>query len=190
MRLRYFRDLRYREDRSDRVLSTVCQTRWQEWEAEFLDEDVLVDVGSDLQEKYTDYKSSRQDWEQAYTNGLDLLGFKYERRTEPFKGASGVTHPVLAESVTQFQAQAYKELLPSEGPVRTQVLGLETPALLQQAERVKDFMNYMLMEEMEEYTPDFDQLLFYLPLSGSSFKKVYYDEIMQRAVSKFIPAVD
>jgi len=76
--------------------------------AEFLDEDVLVEVGSDLQEKYTDYKSSRQDWEQAYTNGLDLLGFKYERRTEPFKGASGVTHPVLAESVTQFQAQAYK----------------------------------------------------------------------------------
>ena len=97
---------------------------------------------------------------------------------------------MLAESVTQFQAQAYKELLPAEGPVRTEVVGLETPDILRQAERVKDFMNYMLMEKMEEYTPDFDQLLFYLPLSGSAFKKVYYDEILQRAVSKFIPADD
>jgi hypothetical protein len=158
--------------------------------AEFLDEDVLVDVGSDLQEKYTDYKSSRQDWEQAYTNGLDLLGFKYERRTEPFKGASGVTHPVLAESVTQFQAQAYKELLPADGPVRTQIVGLTDRNKEDQATRVKEFMNYQIMNVMKEYEPEFDQMLFYLPLSGSTFKKVYYDSLLGRAVSKFVPSED
>jgi hypothetical protein len=158
--------------------------------AEFLDEDVLVEVGSDLQEKYTDYKSSRQDWEQAYTNGLDLLGFKYERRTEPFKGASGVTHPVLAESVTQFQAQAYKELLPADGPVRTQIVGLTDRNKEDQATRVKEFMNYQIMNVMKEYEPEFDQMLFYLPLSGSTFKKVYYDSLLGRAVSKFVPSED
>jgi len=158
--------------------------------SEFLDDDVLVEVGSDLQEKYTDYKSSRQDWEQAYTNGLDLLGFKYERRTEPFKGASGVTHPVLAESVTQFQAQAYKELLPADGPVRTQIVGLTDRNKEDQAMRVKEFMNYQIMSVMKEYEPEFDQMLFYLPLSGSTFKKVYYDALLGRAVSKFIPSED
>ncbi len=158
--------------------------------ADDMDERTLGRLSSQLLSDYKKDRVSRADWEQTYVQGLDLLGFKYKDQTRPFQGSSGVTHPLLAESVTQFQAQAYKELLPSEGPVRTQVLGLETPAILQQAERVKDFMNYMLMEEMEEYTPDFDQLLFYLPLSGSSFKKVYYDEIMQRAVSKFIPADD
>jgi hypothetical protein len=158
--------------------------------AEFLDDDVLVEVGSDLQEKYTDYKSSRQDWEQAYTNGLDLLGFKYERRTEPFKGASGVTHPVLAESVTQFQAQAYKELLPADGPVRTQIVGLTDRNKEDQATRVKEFMNYQIMNVMKEYEPEFDQMLFYLPLSGSTFKKVYYDSLLGRAVSKFVPSED
>ena len=158
--------------------------------ADDMDERTLGRLSSQLLSDYKKDRVSRADWEQTYVQGLDLLGFKYKDQTRPFQGSSGVTHPLLAESVTQFQAQAYKELLPSEGPVRTQVLGLETPELLQQADRVKDFMNYMLMEEMEEYTPDFDQLLFYLPLSGSSFKKVYYDEIMQRAVSKFIPADD
>ena len=158
--------------------------------ADDMDERTLGRLSSQLLSDYKKDRVSRADWEQTYVQGLDLLGFKYKDQTRPFQGSSGVTHPLLAESVTQFQAQAYKELLPSEGPVRTQVLGVETPAILQQAERVKDFMNYMLMEEMEEYTPDFDQLLFYLPLSGSSFKKVYYDEIMQRAVSKFIPADD
>jgi hypothetical protein len=158
--------------------------------AEDMDERSLARLSSQLISDYKKDRVSRADWEQTYVQGLDLLGFKYRDQTRPFQGATGVTHPLLAESVTQFQAQAYKELLPSEGPVRTQVVGLETPEILQQAERVKDFMNYMLMEEMEEYTPDFDQLLFYLPLSGSSFKKVYYDEIMQRAVSKFVPADD
>ena len=99
---------------------------------------------------------SRKDWEKAYTDGLDLLGFKYENRTEPFQGASGATHPVLAEAVTQFQATAYKELLPSDGPVRTQILGVKTPQKDQQAHRVKDFMNYQIMDQMKEYEPEFD----------------------------------
>jgi len=158
--------------------------------AEFLPDDVLGRLGSDLNGKYMDYTSSRKDWEQAYIQGLDLLGFKYNNRTEPFQGASGATHPVLAEAVTQFQALAYKELLPADGPVRTQVMGLATPEKTQQATRVKDFMNYEIMEKMKEYEPEFDQMLFNLPLAGSAFKKVYYDDMEQRAVSKFVPADD
>jgi hypothetical protein len=158
--------------------------------AELLPDDILDPLGAELYDNYSEYKSSRQDWEKAYTDGLDLLGFKYERRTQPFRGASGVTHPVLAEAVTQFQALAYKELLPAEGPVRTQVIGLNTREKEDQANRVKDFMNYQVMDVMKEYEPEFDQMLFYLPLSGSTFKKVYYDSLMQRAVSKFIQAED
>ena len=158
--------------------------------ADFLPDDVLGRLGSDLNSKYMDYTSSRKEWEKAYTQGLDLLGFKYDNRTEPFQGASGATHPVLAEAVTQFQALAYKELLPADGPVRTQVIGLSTPEKTQQAQRVKDFMNYEIMEKMKEYEPEFDQMLFNLPLAGSSFKKVYYDDMEQRAVSKFVPADD
>jgi len=158
--------------------------------ADHLPDDVLGRLSSDLFQNYQDYKNSRKDWESSYKQGLDLLGFKYENRTEPFAGASGATHPVLAEAVTQFQALAYKELLPADGPVRTQILGMPTPEKTQQAGRVKDFMNYQLMDQMKEYEPEFDQMLFYLPLAGSSFKKVYYDEVMQRAVSKFVPADD
>ena len=158
--------------------------------AELLDESILAPLGGQLVENYKDYRSSRKDWEDTYRNGLDLLGFKYERRTEPFRGASGVTHPVLSEAVTQFQAQAYKELLPAEGPVRTQTLGVQTPQKQDQSTRVKDFMNYQIMDQMKEYEPEFDQMLFYLPLSGSTFKKVYYDDLLGRAVSKFIPADD
>ena len=158
--------------------------------AEYLDDGVLDPLGSNLYDKYTDYKESRGDWEQSYREGLGLLGFKYERRTEPFRGASGVNHPVLAEAVTQFQAQAYKELLPADGPVRTQILGKITPEKQDQSHRVKDFMNYQIMDQMKEYEPEFDQMLFYLPLSGSTFKKVYYDDLLGRAVSKFVPADD
>lgn len=158
--------------------------------AEDMDDRVLARMANALVQDYRQDRVSREDWEQTYTQGLDLLGFKYQDQTRPFQGATGVTHPLLAESVTQFQAQAYKELLPPEGPVRTQIVGAATPEIEQQAERVQDFMNYMLMEKMEEYTPEFDQLLFYLPISGSTFKKIYYDEIMQRAVAKFIPAQD
>jgi hypothetical protein len=158
--------------------------------AEFLPDDVLGKLASDLSSKYQEYVSSRKDWEKTYTQGLDLLGFKYDNRTEPFSGASGATHPVLAEAVTQFQSLAYKELLPADGPVRTQVMGLSTPEKTQQAARVKDFMNYQIMDQMKEYEPEFDSMLFHLPLSGSTFKKVYYDDMEQRAVSKFVPADD
>ena len=158
--------------------------------AEDMDERVLGRISNDLINDYKRDKESRSDWEKAYISGLDLLGFKYDNESRPFQGASSVTHPLLAEAVTQFQAQAYKELLPSDGPVRTVVVGDNTKEKEEQAQRVQEFMNYMLMEVMEEYTPDFDQLLFYLPLSGSAFKKIYYDEVMQRAISKFIPAED
>ena len=158
--------------------------------AEIMDDQDLDKLGSTLYDQYTEYKESRADWEQSYREGLDLLGFKYERRTEPFRNASGVNHPVLSEAVTQFQAQAYKELLPADGPVRSQVLGNLTNEKQDQATRVKDFMNYQIMDQMSEYEPEFDQMLFYLPLSGSTFKKIYYDELLGRAVSKFIPAED
>ena len=136
--------------------------------AEDMDDTILSRMAGSLIQDYRKDKVSRQDWEQTYTQGLDLLGFKYTDQTRPFQGASGVTHPLLAESVTQFQAQAYKELLPPEGPVRTQVVGAATRETVEQAKRVENFMNYMLMEEMQEYTPEFDQLLFYLPISGST----------------------
>ena len=158
--------------------------------ADFVDERELGYLSSTLHQNYQDYKSSRKDWEKSYTQGLELLGFKYENRTEPFAGASGATHPVLAEAVTQFQALAYKELLPANGPVRTQIIGVQTPEKTQQSNRVKDFMNYQLMDQMKEYEPEFDQMLFYLPLAGSAFKKVYYDDLLERAVSKFVPADD
>ena len=158
--------------------------------ADFVDERELGYLSSTLYQNYQDYKSSRKDWEKSYTQGLELLGFKYENRTEPFAGASGATHPVLAEAVTQFQALAYKELLPATGPVRTQIIGVQTPEKTQQSNRVKDFMNYQLMDQMKEYEPEFDQMLFYLPLAGSAFKKVYYDDLLERAVSKFVPADD
>ena len=158
--------------------------------ADLLPADILEPLGSELKNNYMDYKMSRKEWERSYTEGLDLLGFKYENRTEPFQGASGATHPVLAEAVTQFQATAYKELLPSDGPVRTQILGATTPPKQQQAQRVKDFMNYLIMDQMKEYEPEFDSMLFHLPLAGSTFKKVYYDDLLGRAVSKFIPADD
>ena len=158
--------------------------------ADLLDDNTLHKISSDLLKTYEDCKSSRQEWEDTYTKGMDLLGFKYEDRTQPFRGASGATHPVLAEAVTQFQALAYKELLPADGPVRTQIVGMVNVEKEEQAKRVKDFMNYQIMVEMKEYEPEFDQLLFNLPLSGSSFKKIYYDQLLQRCVSRFVPAED
>ena len=158
--------------------------------AEAVDEGFLSKLGSEMQADYTDYRNSRKEWEQTYIKGLDLLGFKYDVKTEPFQGASGATHPVLAESVTQFQAQAYKELLPADGPVRTQVIGRSDPQREQQSQRVKDFMNYEIMYDLKEYEAEFDQMLFHLPLAGSTFKKVYYDSLKKRAVSKFVQAED
>jgi len=158
--------------------------------AELLPEETLNPLGSELAQNYQEYKSSRKDWETSYAKGLDLLGFKYETPAQPFQGASGATHPVLSEAVTQFQSLAYKELLPADGPVRTRVIGVQTPQKNDQASRVKEFMNYQLMDVMKEYEPEFDQMLFYLPLSGSAFKKVYYDDLLGRTVSKFVPADD
>jgi hypothetical protein len=158
--------------------------------AEVLDDSVLGEIASDLQSKVREDLETRQDWEEAIAKGLSLLGINYEDRSEPFLGASGVTHPLLSEATTQFQAQAYKEMLPSGGPIKTNILGVPTKETEDQAQRIKDFMNYQVTEVMEEYDPDTDQMLFYLPLTGSTFKKVYFDPTKQRAVSKFVPAED
>ena len=158
--------------------------------ADVLDDGILGELSSDLRGMYEEDNDSRAEWEEGYVKGLDLLGIKYEERTQPFAGASGVTHPLIAESVTQFQAQCYKELLPAGGPVKTQIIGMKDQAREEQATRVKDFMNYQITEVMEEFDTDTDQMLFYLPLSGSTFKKVYYDPLKQRAVSMFVPAED
>ena len=158
--------------------------------AEDMDERVLRRLGSELIDEFKKDKESRKEWEEAIEKGLDLLGVKYTEQTKPFRGASGVTHPLLSESATAFQATAYKELIPSDGPVRTQIVGLRSTATEQQSDRVKEYMNYLLMEKMEEYTTDMDQMLYYLPLQGSTFKKVYYDAFLGRPVSKFIPAND
>ena len=158
--------------------------------ADVIDEAELNRISSDLVGSIEDDLSSREDWEDTYKTGLEFLGMKTEERTEPFEGSSGVIHPLLAESVTQFQAQAYRELLPATGPVRTQVVGAPNEMLVKQAERVKDYMNYMITYEMEEYDPELDQMLFYLPVTGSTFKKVYFDPLKGRAVSKFLHAED
>lgn len=158
--------------------------------ADYIDDAELGRVSSDLVSDIEEDMSSRKEWEDTYKRGIDLLGMEYDERTEPFEGATGVVHPLLSESVTQFQAQAYREMLPSGGPVRTQIVGAETPEMVAQAERVSDYMNYMLTYEMEEYDPETDQMLFYLPIVGSTFKKVYFDPLLQRAVSKFVHAED
>jgi len=156
--------------------------------AEVIDDADLGRIYSDLMGSIDDDKSSRKEWVDQYTEGLKFLGMKFEDRTEPFDGASGVIHPLLAESVTQFQAQAYKEMLPAGGPVKTTVVGFATPQTDLQAARVQEFMNYLITQEMKEYDPETDQLLFYLPLSGSAFRKVHFDQSLGRPVSRFIPS--
>lgn len=154
--------------------------------AEVIDESTLTTMSEELMVLFEADQTSRKDWEKMYSQGLKYLGFNMEERTKPFKGAAGVYHPLLTESIVQFQAQALKELMPAEGPVRTQVLGKETRERLMQAERVKEFMNYQLTQGMPEYTPDFDQLLFYVGYGGSAFKKVYFDQNLQRMVSNLV----
>jgi len=158
--------------------------------AEVIDEDDLSQIAMDVGAMFEADKSSRSDWEQMYSKGMDLLGLKLEERTKPFRGAAGATHPMLTEAIVQFQAQAFKELMPAGGPVRTQIVGRETVEKTQQASRVQDFMNYQITQVMEEYTPEFDQLLFYTGYGGSSFKKVYYDGQLGRMVSKLCLADD
>ena len=158
--------------------------------AEVLDQSTLGSLSSDLGGLVDEDREGRSDWEESISKGLTLLGINYEERSEPFMGASGVTHPVLSEAITQFQAQAYKEMLPPGGPVKTQILGEQNRMVEEQAQRVKDFMNFQITEVMEEFDQDTDQMLFYLPITGSTFKKVYFDQTKQRAVSKFVPAED
>ena len=159
--------------------------------AEFLDDNQLNTISIELIAGIEKDKSSREDWEKTYTDGLKYLGMKFDQeRSEPFAGASGVIHPLLGEAVTNFQAQAYKELLPSGGPVKTQIVGKYDSVVEEQAQRVADFMNYQIVHVMEEFDEELDQMLFYLPLAGSAFKKIYYDENLGRAVSKFIAPED
>ena len=159
--------------------------------AEVLPEDILQNISNDLLSSIKSDKQSRSEWEKTYTDGLKYLGMKFDdSRSQPFEGSSGVIHPILAEAVTQFQAQAYKEMLPAKGPVKTEIIGARTVQTEDQAERVQEFMNYYIMNVMEEYDPELDQMLFYLPLAGSAFKKVYFDFVLNRAMSKFIPPED
>lgn len=155
-----------------------------------LEDSTLTDIASMVIENVEEDKNSREEWVETYTKGLDLLGLKYESRTEPFDGATGVIHPVLNEAVTQFQAGAYKEMLPSGGPVRANIVGVPSIETEKQAKRVQDYMNYQIMYQMEEYEPEFDQMLYYLGLAGSTFKKIYKDDVLNRPVSKFVPAED
>ena len=158
---------------------------------DFIDENTLEKISNDLLDAIQTDKQSRSEWEKTYTDGLKYLGMKFdETRSQPFEGSSGVVHPILAEAVTQFQAQAYKEMLPAKGPVKTEIVGARTIETEDQAERVQEFMNYYIMNEMDEYDPELDQMLFYLPLAGSCFKKVYFDFVLNRAVAKFVAPED
>jgi hypothetical protein len=158
--------------------------------ADQLDDDEIAGISAYVLEKVDEDKNARSEWLETYSQGLNLLGLRYENRSEPFDGATGVVHPMLNEAVTQFQSQAYKELLPAKGPVRTQVMGTTTPDLESQAERVQDYMNYTIMHTMKEYESEFDQMLYYLGLGGSAFKKIYMDPQLGRQVSKFVEAKD
>jgi hypothetical protein len=175
----------------DEILPEEPQIGFNANLAEALPDDILGSIANDLLSSIKGDKQSRSEWEKTYTDGLKYLGMKFdEGRSQPFEGSSGVIHPILAESVTQFQAQAYKEMLPAKGPVKTEIIGARTVETENQAERVQEFMNYYIMNVMEEYDPELDQMLFYLPLAGSAFKKVYFDFVLNRAISKFIPPED
>jgi hypothetical protein len=175
----------------DEILPEEPQIGFNANLAEALPNDILGSIANDLLSSIKGDKQSRSEWEKTYTDGLKYLGMKFdEGRSQPFEGSSGVIHPILAESVTQFQAQAYKEMLPAKGPVKTEIIGARTVETENQAERVQEFMNYYIMNVMKEYDPELDQMLFYLPLAGSAFKKVYFDFVLNRAISKFIPPED
>ena len=178
------------DDEIDSVPEAI-QTPFDSNLVDFLDKSDLGKLASDVLESIDSDKESRSEWEKTYVEGLKYLGMKFdETRSQPFQGSSGVIHPILAESVTQFQAQAYKELLPAQGPVKTEIVGARTPEIEMQSQRVANFMNFYIMNVMQEYDPELDMLLFYLPIAGSAFKKVYYDQSMSRAVSKFIAPED
>ena len=158
--------------------------------AEYIDDDVLQSIGSELCSAFDADKESRKEWEESYTKGLDQLGLKVEERTQPWNGACGVFHPMLSEAVIKFQSQAISEIFPAKGPVKTQIVGKITEDKTKQAERVRDYLNYLLTYEMKEYRTETEKLLFHLPLAGSAFRKVYYDPSLERPCGHFVPAED
>jgi hypothetical protein len=158
--------------------------------AEIIDENDLERIGSELIAAFQNDKDSRRDWEETYTKGLDQLGLKIEERTQPWNGACGVFHPMLSEAVIKFQSQAISEIFPASGPVKTKIVGKITEEKAKQAERVQDYMNYLLTYEMSEYRTETEKLLFSLPLAGSAFRKVYYDPNLGRPSGIFVPSED
>ena len=158
--------------------------------AEELDEAALTKLAGELSSDIDNDRNSRKDWEKAYTEGLKLLGLNYEERTEPWNGASGVFHPMITEAVVRFQSETITEMFPAAGPVRTKIIGKETPEKLQAAQRVEADLNYELTEVMREFRPEQERMLWSLPATGSAFKKVYFDPSLDRQVSMFIPAED
>ena len=158
--------------------------------SEFMEEDVLSGLCSELVGHYLSDKTSRRDWEESYIKGLNQLGLKVEERTSPWDGACGVTHPILSEAVVRFQSQAIGEIFPPGGPVRTKIVGKMTSAKTKQSHRVENYMNYLVTEVMTEYRPETEKLLFSLPLAGSAFRKIYWDPSMGRPCAMFVPSED
>jgi hypothetical protein len=158
--------------------------------AEDMDEGALTELCGDLLGEFQDDLSSRKDWMQTYVDGLELLGMKVEDRTEPWPGACGVYHPLMSEALVKFQAETMMETFPAKGPVKTQIIGRETPEKKDAAERVQNDMNYQLTDVMTEYRPEHERMLWGLGLSGNAFKKVYYDPNLERQVSMYVPAED
>ena len=158
--------------------------------AEYMDEGQLAEISAELISAYENDLGSRSDWEKTYTEGIKLLGLKYEERTEPWEGACGVHHPMIAEAAVRFQAEAIMETFPASGPVRTKIIGEITRAATEAANRVREDMNYQLTEDMPEYRAEHERMLWNLPIAGSAFKKVYFDPTLGRQVSIFVPAED
>ena len=158
--------------------------------ADMIDDQDLNSIASELISAYESDRDSRADWEETYIKGLDLLGLKNEDRTEPWDGACGVFHPLLTEAVIKFQAQSIQEIFPASGPVKTSVVGIISDEKIEQAERVRDYLNYLVTEKMTEYRSETEKMLFSLPLAGSAFRKVYFDHNMGRPCSMFVPAED
>ena len=171
---------------SGKVLASISEDFYTNL-ADLMEEEDLEEIAQTVMDNFTSDKDSREEWEQTFERGFDLLGLKLEETTEPFDGACTATHPLIIENAVKFQSKASQELFPSKGPVKTQMVGSPTPEKEKQAQRVKDFMNYQLTEEMPEYFDEFEKMLFHLPLIGTAVKKVYYDETLGRPISEFIP---
>ena len=177
-------------DFTSTTVEMIAEAPVQEWYAnlaETLDDETLGEISNTVYNNYDADKNSRQEWESMFERGFDLLGLKIQESSEPFDGACTAVHPLLVESAVKFQSKASQELFPSAGPIKTQILGKSTPDREMQANRVKNFMNYQLTEQMPEYFDEFEKMLFHLPLIGSAFKKIYYDGNLKRPVSEFVP---